>query len=61
MDHGLFVARQIIGEIVAALEERLAETGDIAVAEYSKAAREEAMVLVVTFDRLHSEKAPAQR
>ena len=57
MDHGLFVARQVIGEVVPALEERLTETGHVAVTEDAEAAREETMLLVVALDRLHAQES----
>ena len=57
MDHGLFVACQIIGEVVAVLEERLSETGHVAVTEDPKATREESTLLVVALDRLHAQES----
>src|SRR3954454_17688185 len=41
MDHRLLVARLVVAELVPVLQERLADTGDVAVAEDAEGAGEE--------------------
>jgi hypothetical protein len=55
--HRLLVARLVIGEQLLVLLERLAEPGQVAVAEDAEAAGEEAAALAVALDLLDGEKA----
>src|SRR6185503_19710116 len=57
VDHRLLVARRVVGEQVAMLLQRLAEPGDVAVAEDPEAAREEALAGAVALDLLHGQEA----
>ena len=57
MHHGLFVSGQVVAQIVATFEQRLSETGDVAVAEDAKATREEALLNAVAFYVLDGEEA----
>ena len=60
MDHGLLVAGLVVGHGVGVLLERLADAGDVAVAEDAEAACEEALLRPVPFDVLVREE-PNQR
>ena len=56
MHHRLLVARLVVGEQLWALVERLADPGDVAVAEDPEAAAEEAVLHPVAFDVLLREE-----
>ena len=57
VDHGLLVARLVVGQQVRSLVERLADAGHVAMAEDSKAAVHEAMLGAVALDVLCAEKS----
>src|SRR6185503_19180918 len=57
VDHRLLVARRVVREQVAVLLQRLAEPGDVAVAEDPEAAGEEAVADAVALDLLRGEEA----
>ena len=57
VDHRLLVARRVVGQQVVVLLQRLAEAGDVAVAEDAEAAGEEALAPPVALDVLGGEEA----
>ncbi len=57
MDHGLLVARLVVGEQVGVLGKRLTDPGQVAVAEDAKAAFDEAVLDTVALYELGAQKA----
>ena len=54
--HGLFVARLKVGKVLAVLIQRLAESGDIAMAKNAEDAGNQAPLPPITLAELHGEK-----
>ena len=57
MDHALLVAGEVVRHLVAALEQRLPDAGDVAVPEDPEAAGDEALLHAVALGVLDGEEA----